>query len=98
MTKLGYAALSEDKFLQLEKAVSNMSSNYATVKVCDYKDSTKCDLSLEPELDDIIANSRDPEELKYYWVQWYNKAGAPTRDDFQTYVDLTREAAILNSE
>ena len=75
-----------------------MSSNYATVKVCDFNDPTKCDLSLEPEIDEIIAKSRDPEELKYYWKQWYDKAGAPTREDFQTYVDLSREAALLNSE
>lgn len=34
------------------KAVSGMESNFATAKVCSYKDPTKCDLSLEPgELD-----------------------------------------------
>lgn len=39
-------------FKVLMKAVSGMESNFATAKVCSYKDPTKCDLSLEPgELD-----------------------------------------------
>ncbi|XP_058452884.1 angiotensin-converting enzyme-like [Malaya genurostris] len=97
LTQLGYAALSEEKFKQLLDAISGMSENYATVKVCDFKNRDKCDLSLEPELTEILATSRDPEELKYYWVQWYDKAGAPTRKNFDTYVALNGEAAQLNN-
>ncbi|XP_053692653.1 angiotensin-converting enzyme-like [Sabethes cyaneus] len=97
LTELGYAALPEEKFSQLLDAISSMSENYATVKVCDYRMPEKCDLSLEPELTEIMATSRDPEELKYYWKEWYDKAGAPTRNDFETYVALNREAAQLNN-
>ncbi|XP_058820825.1 angiotensin-converting enzyme-like [Topomyia yanbarensis] len=97
MTQLGYAALPEEKFTQLLDSISGMSENYATVKVCDYKIREKCDLSLEPELTEILATSRDPEELKYYWVQWYDKAGTPTRKDFDSYVALNGEAARLNN-
>lgn len=96
MTDLGYAALAEDKFTQLLDAISSMSENYAMAKVCDYKDRTKCDLSLEPELTETLATSRDPEELKHYWIQWYDAAGAPTRDNFLKYVQLNKEAAELN--
>lgn len=41
--------------------------------------------------------SEDPEELKYYWTQWYNAAGTPTREHFDTYLRLNKEAAILNN-
>lgn len=98
LTDLGYAALSEDKFTQLLDAISSMSENYAMAKVCDYKDRTKCDLSLEPELTETLATSRDPEELKHYWIQWYDAAGAPTRENFQKYVELNKEAAELNGK
>uniref|UniRef100_A0A182LUT3 Angiotensin-converting enzyme n=1 Tax=Anopheles culicifacies TaxID=139723 RepID=A0A182LUT3_9DIPT len=94
---LGYSALPEEKFTKMLDAINNMKENYAKIKVCDYHDSSKCDLALEPELTEIMANSRDAEELKYYWQQWYDAAGAPTREDFQTYVDLNGEAAMLNS-
>ncbi|XP_055597208.1 angiotensin-converting enzyme-like [Uranotaenia lowii] len=97
LTSLGYAALPEDKYTQLLDAVSSMSANYAKIKVCDYHDQSKCDLSLEPELTEIFATSRDPEELKYYWTQWYDAAGAPTREDFDAYVALNREAAKINN-
>ncbi|XP_058122547.1 angiotensin-converting enzyme-like [Anopheles ziemanni] len=94
---LGYSALPVDKFAEILNAVNNMKENYAKIKVCDYHDRNKCDLALEPELTEILANSRDAEELKYYWQQWYDAAGAPTREDFQKYVDLNGEAAKLNN-
>lgn len=98
MTDLGYAALPEAKFTELLDAISSMSENYATAKVCDYKNREKCDLALEPELTEIFATSRDPEELKYYWTQWYDKAGTPTREAFDKYIKLSNEAAKLNSK
>ncbi|XP_052864217.1 angiotensin-converting enzyme-like [Anopheles cruzii] len=94
---LGYSALPEDRFGKIMDAINNMKENYAKVKICDYHDRTKCDLELEPELTEILAKSRDPEELKYYWQQWHDAAGAPTREDFQTYVELNNEAAKLNN-
>lgn len=50
------------------------------------------------EITEILASCRNPEELKYYWLEWYNKAGRPTRKDFQKYVDIANEAALLNSK
>lgn len=73
-----------------------MESNYAKVKVCDFKDPTKCNLALEPELTEKFIHSRDPEELKYYWQQWYDKAGTAVRDSYKRYVELNTEAAKAN--
>uniref|UniRef100_A0A182PQ22 Angiotensin-converting enzyme n=1 Tax=Anopheles epiroticus TaxID=199890 RepID=A0A182PQ22_9DIPT len=97
LSKLNYAALPEDQFRQLLGAIANMESNYAKAKFCAYGDATKCDLSLDPELTEIFANHRDPEELKHYWVQWYNATGAPVRESFQQYVELNRQAALRNN-
>lgn len=96
--KAGDAVLPEDKYRELVAAVSAMESNYAKVRVCDYRNETRCDLQLEPEISDVLESSRDPAELRYYWQQWYDRAGAPTRGDFETYVRLVNEAAVLNSE
>lgn len=49
------------------------------------------------ELTEILMECEDPEELKYYWTQWYDLAGAPTRKDYDTYLRLNKEAAILNN-
>ncbi|XP_058124049.1 angiotensin-converting enzyme-like [Anopheles coustani] len=97
LAKLNYAALPEEKFRELLGSIASMESNYAKVKLCPYGESTNCNISLEPELTEIFASNRNPEELKYYWVQWYNSAGAPARESFQKYVELNREAALLNN-
>lgn len=47
-SELGVAALPDDKYQQLMRSVSGMEANYATSKICSYKDNTKCDLALEP--------------------------------------------------
>lgn len=98
LTKLGYAALPEADYAEFLETVSAMESNYAKVKVCDYKDATKCDLALEPEIEEVISNSRDAEELKYYWREFYDKAGTAVRSQFERYVELNTKAAQLNSK
>ncbi|XP_041779407.1 angiotensin-converting enzyme-like isoform X4 [Anopheles merus] len=97
LAKLGYAVLPADQFKELLAAIASMESNYAKAKFCAYGDATKCDLSLDPELTEIFANHREPEELKYYWVQWYNATGVPVRESFQKYVELNRQAALRNN-
>ncbi|XP_060649906.1 angiotensin-converting enzyme [Drosophila nasuta] len=97
LSKLGYAALTDADYAQFLDTISAMESNYAKVKVCDYKNNTKCDLALEPEIEEVIQTSRDPEELKHYWVQFYDKAGTAVRSEFERYVELNTKAAKLNN-
>lgn len=98
LTNLGHAALSDTKFRQLIDAVTAMQSNYAKLRVCSYSNRTNCNYQLEPELTQIFKKSKDPEELQYYWLEFYSKAGAPVRKHFETYVELNNEAARLNSK
>ncbi|CAG9795380.1 unnamed protein product [Diatraea saccharalis] len=95
-SRLGTSALPEDLNQRLIQAVNNMQTNYAKATICDYKDRTKCDLHVEPEVTDIFANSEDPEELKYTWIEWHKAAGAPSRGNFTEYVEMDNEAAKLN--
>ncbi|XP_068081591.1 angiotensin-converting enzyme isoform X2 [Anabrus simplex] len=94
---LGTAALPDDKFEKLEKLISEMESIYSTAKICSYQDQNKCDLSLEPELVELLTKSRDPKELEYVWVQWRKESGEKCRGLFEHYVALSNEAAVLNN-
>lgn len=96
LADLGYAALPEEKYKELVQTTSDIEANYAKIKVCDFKDRSKCDLALEPHITDILINSRNPEELAYYWQQWYDKAGTAVRDKYKRYLELNLEAAKLN--
>ncbi|KAJ8961523.1 hypothetical protein NQ318_014773 [Aromia moschata] len=94
---LGPSALPEDKFKKLLKIISDMSAIYSKTKICDLHDPKKCDLALEPELTQILANSRDPEELQHVWLQWRNSIGPKCRSLYKDYVSLNNEAARLNN-
>lgn len=96
LADLGPAALPDDKHRDLVQAIANMESTYSTAKICDYVNRTKCDLSLEPEITDIMSLSGNPEELKYVWSEWHRAAGAPSKQNFMRYVELSNEGSKLS--
>ncbi|XP_033354226.1 angiotensin-converting enzyme-like [Bombus vosnesenskii] len=94
---LGRSALPEDSYQEYEKIVSDMENIYSTAKICDYKNRSKCDLALEPELTEILMKSHDPEELKYIWVEWRKATGEKMKPLYERYVELSNLAATLNN-
>lgn len=97
LTNIGDAKLSDDDFREVQDAVLRMQSVYSKVKIPSFKDNTKF-VSLEPEITEVFANSHNPEELKYYWVKWYDAAGTANKKDFFKYVELRNKAAKLNGK
>jgi len=96
MSNIQTEALSDADVEKYEGVVQNMTTTYGTAKVCQYKNPTKCDLSLSPHIDDVYALSRDYDELAHYWNQWRDAAGKPIRDQYVQYVQLNQKAAGLN--
>ncbi|XP_076253432.1 angiotensin-converting enzyme-like [Rhynchophorus ferrugineus] len=98
---LGTSALPEEKFKQLNKIISDMEAIYSKAKICPKgkkeTDGEECKLGLEPELTNILAKSRDTEELKHVWVEWRNAVGPKCRSLYEQYVNLSNEAARLNN-
>ena len=64
---------------ELTKIAAGMEGDYGKGKYCPDGDKGKC-LSL-PDLEQIMGNSRDPEELKKAWVGWHQIA-IPIRKDY----------------
>lgn len=94
---LGTAALPEDMHKEFEMTISQMENIYSTAKICDYKNRTKCDLALEPEITEILMHSRDPDELKYIWMEWRKVSGEKIKPLYPKYVELANIAAGLNN-
>ncbi|XP_043285855.1 angiotensin-converting enzyme-like [Venturia canescens] len=92
----GSAALPEAKHEEFGAVISKMQKTYSTAKICDFKQPTKCDLSLEPEITELLVNSHDPEELKHLWIKWRDATGKKVKTDFTRYVELSNEIARLN--
>ena len=73
---------------------NEMNKIYSTAKVPSIENPKKL-LSLEPELTEIFAQSRNHSELQYYWDEWRKASGGKMRDFFIKNIALTNEAARL---
>ncbi len=75
---------------ELTKLAASMEGDYGKGKYCPDGDKGKC-LSLT-ELEQIMGDSRDPEELKRAWLGWHQIA-IPIRKDYVRFVELSNKGA-----
>ncbi|XP_028999570.1 angiotensin-converting enzyme 2 [Betta splendens] len=92
----GSGALSPGKAEHLSRVMSEMSTIYSTATVCMKDDPFNCQ-TLEPGLEEVMANSRDYAERLHVWEGWRKEVGKRMRPLYEDYVDLKNEAAKLNS-
>lgn len=77
-----------------------MSNVYNTAKVCPFSNQN-CNkstegLTLDPDISQLFAESRDFDELKYFWTEWHEISGKPVRKDYINYVESMNHIAELN--
>lgn len=79
-----------------------MANIYGQAKICPYNGKDDCQdderLVLEPDLYEILAKSTNYDELTYVWSEWRRVSGRLMLDDYEEYVDLVNEAAVLNGK
>lgn len=75
---------------ELTKIAASLEGDYGKGKYCPDGEKGKC-LSLS-EMEVILANSRDPEELKRIWLGWH-QVSPPYRKDYQRFVELSNKGA-----
>ena len=97
LANMGDSLLDDESFMFIKSAIDSMQEVYAKTKIPSYQDASIM-MSLEPEITEIIKNSRDPEEMKYYWTQWHDKVGTRNKKAFFKYAEIRNEAAQLNSK
>ena len=52
--------------------------------------------SLNPEIQDIFAKSRNYDELKYLWKSWRDNTGRKIRRDYKQYLTIIDKATDRN--
>lgn len=75
---------------ELTKVAASLEGDYGKGKYCPEGDKGKC-LSIN-DLEEIMANSRDPQELKRAWLGWH-KISVPYRKNYQRFVELSNKGA-----
>ncbi|XP_076040677.1 angiotensin-converting enzyme-like [Oratosquilla oratoria] len=93
---LGTSALDEADLEKFNHINVDMTSIYSKAKICDFKDKTKCDLKLEPEIKKLLTKSRNVDELNYVWTEWRDQTGKKMRELYKQFVKLSNKAAKLN--
>ncbi|NXN80602.1 ACE enzyme, partial [Bombycilla garrulus] len=87
------AALPEDELMEYNTLLSDMETTYSVAKVC--RENKTCH-PLDPDLTDIMATSRDYDELLFVWKGWRDASGKKMRNNYKRYVELSNKAAVLN--
>ena len=75
---------------ELTKIAASMEGDYGKGKYCPDGDQSKC-LSLG-DMEQKMAESRDPEELKKIWLGWH-QVSPPYRKDYIRFVELSNKGA-----
>ncbi|XP_066301016.1 angiotensin-converting enzyme-like isoform X4 [Branchiostoma lanceolatum] len=83
----------EEKQRQLAEIGTELEKIYSTGTVCQ-ADGT-C-LKLDPDLEGIIAKSRDYDRLTWAWLSWRDAVGPPMKDKYAQWVALLNEGAQEN--
>ncbi|GJQ76300.1 hypothetical protein Trydic_g14, partial [Trypoxylus dichotomus] len=100
LKNLGSAALSVDKLEEFTNILQSMRNTYSTGKICPYSQQACVleneGLSLEPDIEAVIATSTDYDELEYVWKSWRDASGAKIRENYKEYVRLSQEVAEAN--
>uniref|UniRef100_U5EXS7 Angiotensin-converting enzyme n=1 Tax=Corethrella appendiculata TaxID=1370023 RepID=U5EXS7_9DIPT len=93
LLKLDYEMLEKEDYQKLVGFINEMNTFYESSTVSDYRNSSKL-LSIY-DVNRQLGEIRDPEELKYYWLEWQNKFKS-LEETFLKYLGLTKKAANLN--
>lgn len=84
--------------LQYNRLINDMLAVYNGASICAQKDPFTCGLRLQPDLIQIMAKSRNWEELSFVWTEWRRNTGQNIKESYEQLVHLTNEAARLNSK
>lgn len=97
---IGTAALSDGDLTELNAAKNRMTTIYNSARICPF-DRQNCNLeveglTLDPEIELLLASSTNFDEMKWTWEQWHEKSGKNMRNDYKSYVDFMNKAAVAN--
>ena len=79
-----------------------MTRLYNNGRICPFNNQT-CNLAtegltLDPEIELLMASSTNFDEMKWTWEQWHEKSGKLMRDDYKIYIELMNKAAEANGD
>lgn len=94
LASLGIVLKDAEDVKRLSNLSSKLESIYATAKVC--QEDGVC-LSLDPEITEIMKNSRDYNKLIWAWKGWHDQTGPRMRQIYTQTVQIQNKGARENN-
>ncbi|XP_073987923.1 uncharacterized protein isoform X3 [Rhodnius prolixus] len=91
----GMASLPDFKITEFEQVLYAMTTIYNAAAVSEWQNPSM-KVSFDPVIVTRMAKSRDPDELKYYWLEWRKATGKRIRSLYEQYVELMDMTAVSN--
>ncbi|XP_063703175.1 angiotensin-converting enzyme-like [Culicoides brevitarsis] len=100
LQNIGTSILSENQLDEFNKVVGQMTQIYSSATICP-KEKPVCEdderLALNPDIEKILADSRDYDELLHVWNEWHSNSGKRMLKEYKQYVRLMNIAAEENN-
>ncbi|EDW57559.1 angiotensin-converting enzyme [Drosophila virilis] len=96
-SEVGPNSLPLDVLDRYNRLLNEMLFLYNDASICAYQQPFQCDLRYIPHLKDIMAKSRDWDELQHTWVEYHRKAGRGMRDNYEQLIDVMQDVASVNN-
>ncbi|KAF5275952.1 hypothetical protein FQA39_LY00748 [Lamprigera yunnana] len=97
LSVVGPAALSPDQLDRYNRLVNEMLSVYNGASICAHNEPFRCGLKLQPDLKQIMAKSRNWDELQYTWTEWRRNTGRVYKESYEQMIQLSNAAARKNN-
>ncbi|KAL9874336.1 angiotensin-converting enzyme-like isoform 2-T9 [Glossina fuscipes fuscipes] len=96
-SEAGANALPLDTLDRYNRLINEMLYIYNGATICGYQQPFACNLRYIPDLKEIMAKSRDWDELQHTWLEYHRKAGREMRDGYEQLIDVMNEVAYVNN-
>lgn len=99
---VGTSILIDEDLSLLNKVKNSMTSVYNSARICPFNNK-ECvleneGLTLDPEIELLLASSKNFDELLWVWQEWHDKSGKLMRENYKEYIQLMNKAAVSNSK
>ena len=88
--------LTTEQLSQMNQLGAQMESIYSQAKICRLgQDPETCvpSLPLEPDLTELMAHSRNAQELQHAWTQWRSVSGQQYRQQYLDFIGINNQGA-----
>jgi len=85
--------LGGNRFAEVNEAADKLEAFMENRDICNFHDKTKCQMNYGNDVTDVIRDSENLEEIKYYWQTWREKNKDTAKENIEKIIKGVHTAA-----